>query len=130
MYHVYILRCSDNSLYTGYTTDVEVRVRAHNMGFGSAHTYKRLPVELLYSEAHPTRLSAVRRERQLKGWSRKKKEALIREDLDGLHVLAKRRARLPLRALPQVRLRPRPRKAAFLAVGPAGGSPPSAASGF
>ena len=76
MFYVYILRCSDNSLYVGHTTDVEARLDAHNLGLGAAHTYKRLPVKLVYFEPHDTRTAAVRRERQLKGWSRKKKEAL------------------------------------------------------
>lgn len=91
MYYVYILRCSDASVYVGYTINVEARVRAHNMGLGAAHTFKRLPVALVYSEAHPTRLAAIRRERQLKGWTRKKKEALIRGDLSTLRILSRRR---------------------------------------
>ncbi len=91
MYHVYILRCSDQSLYVGHTTNVEARVRAHNMGLGATHTSNRLPVELAYSETHPTRLAAIRRERQLKGWTREKKEALIRGDLDLLRILSRRR---------------------------------------
>jgi len=92
VFHVYILRCRDDSLYIGYTANIEARLKAHNMGLGAAHTYKRLPVELVYSEAQPTRLAAIRRERQLKGWSRKKKEALIRGDLDRLRSLSKRRS--------------------------------------
>jgi len=91
MYYVYILRCSDDSLYIGYTANLEARLKGHNMGLGAAHTHKRLPVKLVYSEPHPTRLAAVRRERQLKGWSREKKEALIRGDFASLCVLSKRR---------------------------------------
>ena len=59
MYHVYILRCRNASLYE----NVEARVRVHNMGLGAAHTYKHGPVRLVYSEPHPTRLAATRRER-------------------------------------------------------------------
>jgi putative endonuclease len=70
MFCVYILRCADNSLYIGYTTNVEARLNAHNMGLGAAHTCKRLPVSLVYSEARPTWLAAIRRERQLKRWTR------------------------------------------------------------
>ena len=92
MFYVYILRCRDDSLYIGYTANVEARLKAHNMGLGAAHTYKRLPVELVYFEPHPTRLAAIRRERQLKGWSREKKQALIRGDLDRLRSLSKRRS--------------------------------------
>ena len=95
MYHVYILRCSDNSLYVGHTANVEARLRAHNMGLGAAHTFKRRPVQLLFAEAHPTRLAAIRRERQLKGWTRGKKEALIRGDLARLRALGKRRKSSP-----------------------------------
>jgi putative endonuclease len=60
MHHIYILLCSDASYYIGYTTNVEARVRAHNMGLGAAHT---------------TKLTAIRRERRLKRWTRAKKEA-------------------------------------------------------
>ncbi len=91
MYHVYILRCRDNSLYVGMTTNLEARIKAHNSGRGAAHTYKHGPVELVYSEAHPTRLAAIRRERQVQRWTRRKKEALIRGDLVSLRALSKRR---------------------------------------
>ena len=91
MYYVYILRCSDGSLYIGHTANLDSRLQAHNTGLGAAHTFKRRPVILAYSEPHSTRIAAIRRERQLKGWSRKKKEALIGGDLDDLHALARRR---------------------------------------
>ena len=91
MFYVYILRCRNASLYVGYTQNIEARVKAHNLGLGAAYTYKHGPVELVYSEAHLTRLAAIRRERQLKGWTRCKKEALIRGDLAGLKALSKRR---------------------------------------
>jgi len=91
MYHVYILLCRDNSLYVGYTQNVEERVRAHNKGLGAAHTLKYRPVKLVYSETHPIRLDACRRERQLKRWTRKKKQALIQGDLVRLRALSKRR---------------------------------------
>ena len=91
MYFVYILRCADDSYYVGYTTDVEARLRAHNTGSGAAHTYRRRPVELVYQETHTTRTDGIRRERQLKGWTRRKKEALIRGDLRALKLLGKQR---------------------------------------
>ena len=91
MYHVYILRCADNSLYVGYTTNVEARLKAHNLGLGTTHTSKRRPVRLVYSEPHGTRTAAVHRERQLKRWTRIKKEALIRGDFTLLRQLSKRR---------------------------------------
>jgi putative endonuclease len=91
MFYVYILRCRNASLYVGYTQNVEARIKAHNIGRGAAHTYKHGPVQLVYSEAHPTRLTAIRRERQLKRWTRRKKEALIQGDLARLRALSKRR---------------------------------------
>jgi predicted GIY-YIG superfamily endonuclease len=91
MYYVYILRCADDSFYVGYARDPSERAAAHNSGQGAAYTFKRLPVELIYSETHATRLDAIRRERQLKRWTRKKKEALIQGDLARLRALSKRR---------------------------------------
>ncbi len=91
MYHVYILRCADGSFYVGYTRDLTERVRAHTSGRGAAYTFNRLPIELVYSEAHPNRATALRRERQLKGWTRQKKESLIRGDVDRLRALSRRR---------------------------------------
>jgi putative endonuclease len=91
VYFVYILLCADGSFYVGCTRNVKRRVETHNAGRGPAFTRHRRPAVLVLTEFHPTKNSAVRRERQLKGWSRKKKEALIQGDLDGLHALAKRR---------------------------------------
>jgi len=73
MYYVYILRCSDRSLHVGQTCNIRKRVQAHNAGFGAAFTFKLRPVKLAYVETHPTRTVAMRRERQLKGWTREKK---------------------------------------------------------
>ena len=91
MYHIYILRCADGSLYIGQTSRLATRLNDHNSGRGAAFTFKRRPVELVYSEAHPTRLAAIRRERQIKRWTREKKEALIRGDLSRLRSLSRRR---------------------------------------
>ena len=85
-HHVYILRCADNSLYVGSAQDPDARLKAHNDGRGAAYTSKHRPVHLVYSEAE-----AVKRERQLKRWSREKKEALVAGDLVRLHQLSKRR---------------------------------------
>jgi putative endonuclease len=74
---IYILRCKDGSDYVGVATDVEDRVREHNAGQGPAFTKKRRPVELVYSEQHESYQSARKREAQLKGWRREKKEWLI-----------------------------------------------------
>jgi putative endonuclease len=73
MWHVYILRCHDESLYTGITTDLARRVRAHEEGAGSRYTRTRLPVRLVYSEESSSRAEALRRERQIKGLSRARK---------------------------------------------------------
>ena len=78
---VYVLRCADDRLYIGVTDDVLRRVSKHNEGTASWFTAQRRPVEVVYVEARATRLSAFRRERQLKGWTRAKKEALIAGDL-------------------------------------------------
>jgi len=81
MRYVYILRCADNSLYVGQTADLESRLAKHADGTAAAFTARRRPVELVYSEFHATKESARRRERQLKRWTRAKKEALVVGDL-------------------------------------------------
>lgn len=81
MHYVYILRCADGGLYIGETRDLERRVTRHNEGVGCRFTRSRCPVELVYAESHADRLSAMARERQLKRWTRAKKEALIAGDL-------------------------------------------------
>jgi len=91
MFYVYILVCTDGSYYVGHTRELQKRLEAHHRGVGSVHTAKHRPVQLLYKEFQPTRAAATRRERQLKGWSRNKKEALIRGDLDLLRKLSKSR---------------------------------------
>ena len=93
MVWVYILRCADSSLYTGSTSDLENRLRTHNRGAGGAYTAARRPVTLEYSETHETSEDALVRERQLKGWSRAKKEALIRGDRETLKRLSTSRGR-------------------------------------
>ena len=75
MHHVYIVRCADGSLYTGYAKDPERRVELHNAGRGAKYTAGRRPVRLVYSEAFASRSAALKREHQLKGWTRRQKEA-------------------------------------------------------
>jgi putative endonuclease len=75
VWFVYIVRCSNGSLYVGETNDVGHRVADHNRGRGSAHTAKYRPVQLAYVEEHPDREASLRREQQLKGWTRAKKAA-------------------------------------------------------
>lgn len=77
MHHVYILRCADGTLYTGYARDPEERAQVHNTGRGAKYTASRRPVTIVYSECCDSLSAALKRERQLKGWTRVKKEALI-----------------------------------------------------
>ena len=84
---VYILRCADDSLYIGETNDLESRLIRHRDGMASAFTARRRPVVLAYRETYASRAAALKRERQLKGWTRAKKEALIAGDLSLLKAL-------------------------------------------
>lgn len=77
MWFVYIVRCSDTSLYIGMSNNVSERVRKHNDGSGARYTAQRKPVFLVHTESYPNKSDAMRRERQLKGWVRSKKENLI-----------------------------------------------------
>ena len=81
MWFVYILRWADGALYIGETSDIAARVAKHNEGGASAFTAKRRPVVLAYSEQHPNRNTALARERQVKRWTRRKKDALVAGDL-------------------------------------------------
>jgi putative endonuclease len=74
---VYIVRCGDGSLYTGYARDPEARVEAHNAGRGAKYTAGRLPVELVYTERYRALGRALRREWEIKRLSRLQKDALI-----------------------------------------------------
>ena len=87
---IYILRCADGSYYTGHTDNLEKRMAEHQTGTIPCHASKRLPVELVFSEEFQSRVEALERERQVKGWSRSKKEALIRGDWAEVSKLAHR----------------------------------------
>ena len=86
---VYLLRCADNSYYAGQTDNLEKRMAEHNIGLIPGYAQRRRPVTLVFLEEFPTREEAVERERQIKKWSRVKKEALIRLDWRELSRLAK-----------------------------------------
>ena len=86
---VYILRCADGSYYTGHTDDLERRLAEHHLGQIAGYTAMKRPVTLVFSDACSTRDEALAAERRIKGWSRKKKEALIREDWDEVSRLAR-----------------------------------------
>ena len=88
--YLYILECSDGTYYTGSTVDLEYRIQQHQAGEGSIYTRKRLPVKLLYAEEFPRVDEAFYREKQVQGWCRKKKEALIQGRLDDLPGLSKK----------------------------------------
>lgn len=78
MNYTYILKCKDDSLYTGWTNDLKKRITSHNVGKGAKYTKARRPVELVYYEEFQTREEAMKREYAIKQLSRKEKEALIK----------------------------------------------------
>jgi putative endonuclease len=98
-----MLLCADGSYYVGSSRheDLGIRISEHEAGIHDGYTKSRRPVKLVWCEHFPQISDAVLFERQLKGWSRAKKEALIRGDWDAVHALARRRAGAP-------RLNPRP----------------------
>jgi predicted GIY-YIG superfamily endonuclease len=90
-YFVYILECADGSYYTGSAADLSLRIWQHEIGASpSAYTYSRRPVMLVWTSEETQRYSeALRWERQIKGWSHAKKQALIRGDFDAIHEIVK-----------------------------------------
>ena len=91
-YYVYILLCSDGSYYTGVTKDIDRRIEEHNQGIADdSYTFIRRPVELKYIEVFENIEKAIEREKQIKNWSRKKKEALLNANYDKLKDLAKKK---------------------------------------
>ena len=89
MPYVYILECNDGSYYTGSTWDMEKRLVEHEIGLGSNYTKKRRPVKLVFCEFFDSIENAFRREKQIQGWSKKKKQALIEKDFERVSELAK-----------------------------------------
>lgn len=79
MNYTYIVRCADGTLYTGWTNDLEKRMKAHNEGMGAKYTRSRRPVELVYSEEHETKEEAMSREYRIKRMSRQQKMELVNE---------------------------------------------------
>ena len=86
---MYILECADKSYYTGGTNNLELRFQQHQNGEGAEYTRNKLPVKLLYFEEYDRIELAFKREKQVQGWSRKKKEALINSSFDILPDLSK-----------------------------------------
>ncbi len=88
-YYVYILKCSDQSYYTGITNDIDNRLAQHNNGDNNtSYTYRRRPVELVFCYEFSEVMQAISFEKQVKGWSRKKKEAIINGKWDLLKELS------------------------------------------
>lgn len=88
-FFAYLLKCMDASFYAGHTDDLAKRLGEHQSGACGGYTASRLPVELVWSQEFSTREEALAAEQQIKGWSRKKKEALVRGDWVDLSALAK-----------------------------------------
>lgn len=89
-YIVYILLCADGSYYTGSTDDINRRLFEHQDGASpTAYTFRRRPVELVWTEEVDTLDEALQHEHQIKGWSRAKKEALIRGDFQAIHEIVR-----------------------------------------
>ena len=88
-YSVYILKCSDNSYYTGVTNDLDRRIYEHTIGESKgSYTYSRRPISLVFHYQFNDINDAIAIEKQIKGWTRKKKEALMQNDWNSLKVLA------------------------------------------
>ncbi len=87
MHFVYIVRCADGTLYTGYARDPHEREKVHNSGRGARYTAGRRPVCLVHSEAFESQGDALKRERQLKCWSRARKETLVAGNFEDLKRL-------------------------------------------
>jgi predicted GIY-YIG superfamily endonuclease len=92
---VYILKCSDGSYYTGSAVELEKRIAENMAGTFDGYTSKRIPVELVFAYEMPTIFEAFLRERQIKGWAKRKKEALIKGEWDKLIEYSKSKGRHP-----------------------------------
>ncbi len=78
MFYVYILKCKDNTLYTGFTVNLEKRIETHNKGIGSKYTRGRIPVKLIYKEEYMTKSEALKREYEIKKLTKKQKINIIK----------------------------------------------------
>jgi predicted GIY-YIG superfamily endonuclease len=90
-FFAYMLECANGAYYVGHTDVLEKRVAQHEVGEGCEYTAERLPVKLVWSEEFATREEAKEAEARLKGWSRAKKQALIRGDFKTISILAKKK---------------------------------------
>src|SRR6476469_9675870 len=90
-FYVYILECCDGTYYTGHTDNLDQRMAQHGRGEGAKYTARRLPLKLVWTADFQTRTEAFELERRLHGWSRAKKEALMRGDFEALPGLSRNR---------------------------------------
>ena len=90
-FYIYILKCNDNSYYVGHTDNIEKRVAEHQANESHCYISKRLPIRVVFVQPFGTRDEALIAERQIKKWSRKKKEALIAGNFSQLSLLAKKK---------------------------------------
>jgi len=84
-HYVYVVECADDTLYTGYTTDLQRRVREHDEGNGAKYTRGRTPVELVHAESFDSKSAAMSREHEIKSLSRAAKERLVAGESAGAH---------------------------------------------
>lgn len=82
-WYLYIVKCKDNSYYTGITTDIRRRIAMHNSKTGARSLFGKLPVELVYKETHKDQSAALKREIEVKGWRRENKMSLIASSARG-----------------------------------------------
>jgi putative endonuclease len=87
-FFVYILKCSDGTYYTGHTDSIEKRISEHESRLIDGYTATRLPVQLVFIQAFASRDEAFNAERKIKGWSRKKKQALIKQEWETIKKYA------------------------------------------
>lgn len=88
-YYVYILKCSDNSYYTGITNNIDRRIKEHQLGkLSNCYTYKRRPITVKFYQEFNDVLQAIYFEKKIKGWTRAKKVALINGDFEMLQILS------------------------------------------
>tara|TARA_Y100000768_G_C23514950_1_gene467703 strand:- start:237 stop:527 length:291 start_codon:yes stop_codon:yes gene_type:complete len=91
-YHVYILQCSDDSFYTGITNNIDKRIEEHNSeDYPKSYVHKRRPVQLVWYASFTNPQAAINKEKQIKRWSRAKKQALIEENYLALQQFSKKR---------------------------------------
>ena len=88
-FYIYILKCADNSYYTGHTDDIEKRLNEHYQGKSPCYTQKRRPIKLVFMQDFSSRYEALTAERKIKKWTRRKKEALMYQGWEGLLKLTK-----------------------------------------